>query len=128
MAERIHRPLETSKHKAVRLYAKLTGGGAASDLTISDSGEQGGGEITAATHSATGTFTITFRHRYYRLLEAPSFSFVGTQSGLTGKCTAIDVQAGTATFLIGYSTTPADPATTDTIYVSWTVSNSSLSQ
>ena len=47
---------------------------------------------------------------------------------MQGKCTAIDVQAGTATFLISYSTTPTDPATTDTIYVSWTVSTSLLSQ
>ena len=86
-------------------------------------------EITAAAYdSTTGQFAVTFRHTYYRLLQAPVFSFVGTSNGLNGKCTAIDVQAGTATFFFNASTTPADPATTDTIYVSWTVSNSSLVQ
>ncbi len=128
MADRTHRPLETPSFQAKTLFAKLVGGGAAANLTISQASEQGGGEITAATYSATGTFTITFRHSYYRLLQAPVFSFVGTNPGMQGKCTAIDVQAGTATFLISYSTTPTDPATTDTIYVSWTVSTSLLSQ
>lgn len=128
MAERTHRPLETSKHKAVVLFAKLTGGGAAASLTVSDSGGQLPGEIVSATYSATGTFTVVFRHKYLRLLSAPVFSFVGANPGMTGKCTAIDVSAGTATFLISYSTTPTDPATTDTIYVTWTVANSGVAQ
>lgn len=128
MAERTHRELETSKHKAVVLFAKLTGGGAAASLVVADGSGQLPSEIVSATYSATGTFTVVFRYKYVRLLEAPVFSFVGTNPGMQGKCTAIDVSAGTATFLISYSTTPTDPATTDTIYVKWTVANSGIVQ
>jgi hypothetical protein len=127
MAERTHRELETSKHKAVVLFAKLTGAGAA-DLTVSDTGGQLPSEIVSATRTGVGTFTIAFRYKYNRLLAAPTFSFVGTNPGMQGKCTAIDVSAGTATFLISYSTTPTDPASTDTIYITWTASNSGLAQ
>jgi hypothetical protein len=128
MAERTHRELETPKHKAVVLFARLTGGGAASSLVVADTGGQVPSEIVSATYSATGTFTVVFRYKYVRLLEAPVFSFVGTNPGMQGKCTAIDVSAGTATFLISYSTTPTDPATTDSIYVKWTVANSGIVQ
>lgn len=129
MAERTHRPLETAKYKAVRLSARLRGGGAATDLSVEDDGGQIPSEIVTAVYaSSTGTFTVTFRHKYPRLLEAPVFSFVGPNGGMTGKCTAIDVAAGTATFLLSYSTTPTDPSTDDYIYVAWTVSNGSLVQ
>jgi hypothetical protein len=129
MATKSFRPIETSKHAAIVLFAKLTGGGAASDLVVGGTGGPVPTDIVTAVYaSATGTFTIVFRDKYPLLLAAPTFSFVGDQTGLNGKCTAIDVAAGTATFLFGYSTTPADPATTDTIYVTWTVANSGLVQ
>lgn len=130
MAQRIHRDYQHAKTKAVELSARLRGGGAASDLTVEDDdAPQLPSEIVSAVYaSSTGTFTVTFRHKYYRLLKAPVFSFVGPNGGMNGKCTAIDVQAGTATFLISYSTTPTDPETTDYIYVSWTVSNGSTAQ
>lgn len=128
MAERIHRPYEHAKYKAIELTARLKGGGAAADLSVEDGSGQLPSEIVSATYSSTGTFTVVFRNKYYRLLKAPSFSFVGPNGGMTGKCTAIDVQAGTATFLISYSTTPTDPSTSDYIYVAWTVSNGSLVQ
>lgn len=124
MAHRTTHPLNTPKSEAHLLTAKLTGGGAAADLVNADADNMGAGEIVSATYSSTGVFTVVFRHAYAALLAAPVFSFVGASSGMTGKCTAIDVAAKTATFLIGYSTTPADPATTDTIYVSWIVRNS----
>lgn len=130
MAHRKHRPYEHSKYKAVELTARLRGGGVAADLTVEDDDDTTlpSEIVTAVYAAATGTFTVTFRHKYYRLLKAPVFSFVGINGGMNGKCTAIDVQAGTATFLIAYSTTPTDPETTDYIYVSWTVSNGSLVQ
>lgn len=124
MAQKNFRDLQTSKHEAKILYAKLVGGGAASNLTVSGGGQVPTDIVSAVYASSTGTFTVTFRDKYPLLLEAPTFSFVGTNPGMQGKCTAIDVTAGTATFLISYSTTPTDPETTDTIYVRWTVSNS----
>ncbi len=117
-------PLETPKTEAHLLHAKLTGGGAAASLVNADSALQGGGEIVSATYVSTGVFTVVFRHKYPSLLVAPIFSFVGSNSGLNGKCTAIDVAAGTATFQLAYNSTPADPATTDSIYVTWVVRNS----
>lgn len=128
MATRTNRPVDSTKHGVVELFAKLTGGGAAASLTVNGTGGVVPTDIVSATYSATGTFTVVFRDKYGRLLAAPTFSFVGANGGMTGKCTAIDVAAGTATFLISYSTTPADPDTTDTIYVRWTVSNSGLAQ
>lgn len=128
MAHRQHRNYEHSKYKAIELTARLRGGGAGQDLTVEDDGGSLPSEIVSATYSATGTFTIVFRYDYYLLLKAPTFSFVGPNGGMNGKCTAIDVTAGTATFLLAYSTTPTDPSTSDYIYVSWTVSNGSLSQ
>lgn len=129
MAHRKHRPYEHAKYKAIELTARLRGGGAAADLSVEDDGDASlPSEIVSATYASTGTFTVVFRHDYYRLLKAPVFSFVGPNGGMNGKCTAIDVQAKTATFLIAYSTTPTDPSTSDYIYVSWTVSNGSLVQ
>jgi hypothetical protein len=130
MAHRKHRPYEHAKYKAIELTARLRGGGAAADLTVEDDDDATlPSEIVTAVYAgSTGSFTIAFRHDYYRLLKAPVFSFVGPNGGMNGKCTAIDVQAGTATFLIANSTTPADPSTSDYIYVSWTVSNGSLVQ
>ncbi len=125
MAQRIHRNYQHAKHGAVELTARLRGGGAAASLSVEDDDSTTlPSEIVSATYSATGTFTVVFRHKYPRLLKAPVFSFVGPNGGMNGKCTAIDVSAGTATFLIANSTTPADPSTDDYIYVSWTVSNS----
>jgi hypothetical protein len=129
MATKSFRPIQTSKHAAIVLFAKLTGGGAATSLVVGGTGGPVPTDIVSAAYdSTTGQFAIVFRDKYPVLLSAPVFSFVGTQPGMEGKCTAIDVSAGTATFLISYSTTPADPATTDTIYVTWTVANSGLVQ
>jgi hypothetical protein len=129
MAQRQHRSYEHVKYKAVELTARLRGGGAATDLSVEDDDStQLPSEIVFAVYAAAGTFTVTFRHAYYRLLKAPVFSFVGPNGGMNGKCTAIDVQAKTATFLLAYNSTPTDPSTSDYIYVSWTVSNGSLPQ
>ena len=129
MAHRKHRPYEHVKYKVVEITARLRGGGAASDMTVEDDEANLPSEIVSATYaSSTGVFTIAFRHKYYRLLKAPSFTFVGPNGGMNGKCTAIDVQAGTATFLLAYNSTPTDPSTDDYVFVAWTVSNGSLEQ
>ena len=124
MAHRTHYSLDGAKSDMVILTAKLTGGGAATSLVNADSANAGAGEIVSATYSATGVFTVVFRHKYPELKFAPIFSSVGTTDGLHGMCSAIDVAAGTATFEIYVGNTKTDPATTDTLYVMWAVRNS----
>lgn len=119
-------PLQTPRTYAVTLYAKLTGGGAATDMVNADSAINGGGEIVSAVRSALGTYTITFRKNWAQLLMAPDFTFVDATAaniaGLDGAVTAMDVTAGTATFVFSQnSTTLVDIATTTTVYVNWTV-------
>lgn len=128
MANRTHRPIETVKDKCVILTAKLTGGGAATSLVNAESANQGGGEVVSATYSATGIYTVVFRHKYNELKAAPICSFVGTTDGLTGMCSAIDVTAGTATLEIYVGNTKTDLATTDTLYMTWVVRNSGRNQ
>lgn len=120
------RPLETPRSQVVDLMAKLTGGGAATDMVNADSAINGGGEISAAVRSALGTYTITFRKNWPQLVQAPVFSFVDATAaniaGLDGAVTAIDVTAGTATFVFSQnSTTLVDLPTTTTVYVRWAV-------
>lgn len=120
------KPIDTPRSHVVDLFAKLTGGGAAADAVNADSAIDGGGEISAAVRSALGTYTITFRKLWPALLHAPVFSFVeataATGAGIDGFATAIDVTAGTATFVFSQnSTTLIDLPTTTTVYVRWTV-------
>lgn len=117
-------PLATPKNEVNILTAKLTGGGAATSLVNADSANLGGGEVVSATYSATGIYTIAFRHKYPELKAAPICSFVGTTDGLTGMCSAIDVASGTATLEIYVGSTKTDLATTDTLYMTWIVRNS----
>lgn len=117
-------PINTPKSEVDILTAKLTGGGAATSLVNADSANQGGGEVVSATYSATGVYTIVFRHKYAALKAAPMFSFVATTDGLTGMCSAIDVAAGTATIEVYVGNTKTDLATTDTMYMTWIVRNS----
>lgn len=119
-------PINTPRTAVVDLFAKLTGGGAATDMTNADSGVNGGGEISAAVRSALGTYTITFRKTWSQLVQSPVFSFIDSTAtnvaGLDGNCTAIDVTAGTATFVFSQnSTTLVDIPTTTTVFVRWAV-------
>lgn len=120
------RPIDTPRTCVVDLFAKLTGGGAAADMVNADSGINGGGEIATAVRSALGTYTITFRKTWSQLVQAPVFTFVdataATIAGIDGNTTAIDVTAGTATFVFSQnSTTLIDIPTTTTVYVRWAV-------
>lgn len=105
---------------AVELFCKLVGGGVGTDLTLSDSGNRGGGEIESATWSSTGTYTIVFRRAWPALLWAPLATFVGATADFNMSCSAIDVTARTATFVFNSNTTPTDVATTTSVYVRWT--------
>lgn len=106
------------------ITARLTGGGAAADLVNADSGHLGGGEVTSATYTATGKYTLALKYVYPELKVAPICSFVATTDGLVGQCSAIDITAGTASLEIYVGSTPTDMATTDTIYLTWIVRNS----
>ncbi len=112
------------KSDMVVITAELTGGGAATSLVNAESANQGAGEVVSATYSATGVYTVVFRHKYPELKAAPICSFVGTTDGLTGMCSAIDVTAGTATLELYVGNTNTDLATTDTLYMTWIVRNS----
>lgn len=122
--QRSHHPVETAKDRVVVLTAKLTGGGAATSLVNADSANRGAGEVVSATYTATGKYTLAFRHKYPELKAAPICSFVGTTDGLSGMCSAIDIAAGTASLEIYVGNTATDLATTDTLYLTWIVRDS----
>lgn len=115
-------PLQVAHEaQAVELFATLTGGGVGANLVNADANNRGGGEIVSATWTSTGTYTIAFRHSWPALRFAPVATFVGATQDFNMQPSAIDVTAGTATFVFGSNTTPTDVATTTTVYIRWTV-------
>jgi hypothetical protein len=114
-------PVETPRTYVVELFAKLTGGGVGVDLVNSDSAVNGGGEIVTAVWASTGTYTVTFAKKWPQLMFAPIATFVGGTQDFNLQASAIDVTAGTATFVFGSNTTPTDIPTTTTAYIRWTV-------
>ena len=106
------------------LTAKLVGAGGTDDLVLSESGNRGGGEVTAATYSATGVYLLTFRHKYPELKSVLGCEVVGTTDGLRGQFSAIDVAAGTATLELYVGSVKTVLATTDTLYINLLVRNS----
>ena len=106
------------------ITAKLTGAGGTDNLVIDESGNRGGGEVTAATYSATGIYLLTFRHLYPELKSVIGCQVVGTTDGLRGQFSAIDVAAGTATLELYVGSTKTVLATTDTLYINLLVRNS----
>lgn len=106
---------------AVECFAKLTGGGVGTSLVNDDANNRGGGEIVSAVWSSTGTYTVTFRHLWPALLFAPIASFVGANPDFNLQVSAIDVTAGTATFVFASGTTATDVPTTTDCYIRWTV-------
>lgn len=124
MANRTTYPVATTRTETELLYATLTGGGAATALSMTTQ-EAANGEIVSAEHAgANGTYTIVFRHLYPLLKCSPNFRFVGVTDGFNGHCSAIDVAAGTATFVFCVSTTATDLPTTTTVHIDWVVRNS----
>lgn len=126
MAHRSTHPIETPRNETQFLFATLTGGGAATALSMTTQ-EAANGEISSAAHAGSnGTYTIVFRHKYPTLKSSPNFRFVGSTDGFNGHCSAIDVEAGTATFVFCVSTTATDLPTTTTVYIDWVVRNTGL--
>ena len=75
--QRSHHPVETAKDRVVVLTAKLTGGGAATALVNADASNRGAGEVVSAANTATGKYSVVFRHKYPELKAAPICSFGG---------------------------------------------------
>lgn len=121
-ANRSTHPVNGIKTETQVLTARLTGGGAGVSAVVA---ETNAGDIVSATIGATGKYAIVFRYVYPQLLASPILSFVGTTDGLVGQCSAIDITAGTAALEIYVGSTPTDLATTDTVYLTWVVRNSS---
>ena len=121
-ANRTVHDLATPRSNVQLLFANV-GGGGAGDCTLSTA-EGRNGEILSMVRTGAGKYTCTFRYAYPELKMAPVFSFVGTTDGLVGMCASIDVVNATAAVEVYVGSTPTDLATTDTMYVMWSVRNS----
>ncbi len=119
MANRTHYSLDTVKSDAVLVTAKLVGAGTTLDLVCT-----GHDDIVSAVYSATGVYTVTFRHSYPELKSVVACPVVGTTDGLFAMFSAIDVVAKTATIEFYVGSTKTVLATTDTCYVNLLVRNS----
>lgn len=117
-------PIHGVKDNLQLLTASLTGAGGTNDLVIDEASNRGGGEITAAAYSATGTYDLTFRHAYPELKSVVGIEIVGDTAGLQARFTAIDVAAKTATILFEVGATATVLAATDTVYINLLVRNS----
>ncbi len=120
MAHRTTYPVNTPRSECEIVTAKLVGAGAAA-MTIPETNS----EIVSCAQSATGVFTVVFRHSYPELkcILGMQFGPRGTD-GLKASFSAIDVVAKTATIQVEVGSTDTDPATTDTLHISLLVRNS----
>ena len=117
-------PLSGVKTAEVLLTARLTGGGAGLDMVNADSALAGGGEVVSATFVSTGLFDLVFRHSWVELKSQPNYGVGGTTVGLQGATVSIDVTAKTARMRLSVGNTVTDPATTDTVHLTWVVRDS----
>lgn len=112
----------------VDLWAQVTIGasGAPTLVTANSKG------IASITRNAAGTYTVTFQDSYYKLLNFTSVSQNATgisaspDYGIFTTGTNVNTQTG-GTVKFAYSTggVATDPANGDTLYLCFTVSNSS---
>lgn len=120
-------PVTTLRSLVHICYATIVGGGAGQNgVLTADAAQNGGGEIVSATRTGAGTYTIVFRRQYPILHHAPNFAFVDTAStgAWTGQSSAIDVTAGTATFVFYVGGVATDLPVTASAYVKWAVRTS----
>lgn len=118
-------PHQVTRAHTVECFAQLTGGGVGTDLVNADSDDPGSGEIVSATWTSTGTYAVVFRKLWPELLYPPQAVFVGATADFNLEVSAIDVTAGTATFVFNSNTTPTDVDTTTTVYIRWVVRSTS---
>jgi hypothetical protein len=113
--------VRTRKSDVILRTGKFTGN-TSSNGTLESGGWQS--LITAATHSSTGVFALTFDKKYPGLDFPTAYIVNGTTAYLRATITAIDVTAGTATLKTDVNGTLTDPGTSDVIYVKLLVRNS----
>lgn len=118
-------PHQVTRAHVVECFATLTGGGVGTSLVNADSADPGSGEIVSATWSSTGTYTIVFRKTWPEILYYPEATFLAATADFNMQVSAIDVTAGTATFVFNSGTTPTDVATTITVSIRWVVRSTS---
>lgn len=119
MANRTTYPVSTPKSDTTLVTASLVGAGGTDNLVCETNGD-----IVTATYSATGTYTIAFRHSYPQLKSVVGLELVGTTAGLQARFSAIDVTAKTATIVFEVAGAATVLATTDTCYVNLLCRNS----
>jgi hypothetical protein len=124
MANRTTYPMDTVKSDCTLVTGKLVGAGGTDDLVVVADGGETVDDIVSATYSATGVYTLVFRHSYPELKSVLSCPVVGTTDGLFAMFSAIDVTAKTATIEFYVGSTKTVLATTDTCYVNLLVRNS----
>lgn len=120
MANRSTHPLNTVKSDCHLVTASLVGAGGTDDLVVPETGS----EIVSAAYSATGTYTIVFRHSYPELKSVVGIEIVGSTAGLQARFTAIDVTAKTATIVFEVAGTATVLAAADTAYINLLCRNS----
>lgn len=119
MANRTTYPLDTVKSDCTLVTGMLVGAGGTSNLVVT-----GSDDIVSATYSATGVYTIVFRHSYPELKSVLGCPVVGTTDGLFAMFSAIDITAKTATLEFYVGSTKTVLATTDTCYINLLARNS----
>jgi hypothetical protein len=124
MSNRTRYGVTTRRNEVVQVHAALQGGGAAENMTVNEPGSYEAGDVVSATYTATGTFTIVFRHAYPQLVGGAAPLVVGTTAGMQGRFTAVDPVAKTATLKLEVGDVATDPALTDFVYLNLLARNS----
>jgi hypothetical protein len=116
MASRTHHSVDASKADVKILFASAVGA-AAADLTGHND------DLVSSTRSGAGTHALVFRHKYPKKASY-DVKVLGDTAGLTGRFTAWDPAAGTATLQLEVGAVGTDAAATDTILITMFVRNS----
>jgi hypothetical protein len=121
MANRTHRQLEGASVTRVALVYGRFVGNATSTGTLPATDND---DIVSITRTGVGTHTMVWRHKYPGTVMFPDIKCLGTTAGLSGRFTALDMTAGTATILTEVGAVATDAATTDTVFIRLDVRNS----
>ena len=118
-------PALAPRDQTVTVTDAFVGAGAA-DATLPNLKNRTG-FLTKMTRTGAGTFTVAFRYKYPELASFSS-GHVGATTGLRVEFSALDLKAGTGTLVCTVGGTPTDPATTDTLYLTFHVRNSGVNK
>lgn len=122
MSNRTYRPFRGHLKSEVILVTARFAGNGTSTGTIPTADNP---YITSITRTDTGDHSIVWAEKFAGTVLNARVTCAGTTAGLTGRFITIDMAAGTATITTEVGATPTDAATTDTVYLSVWVRNSS---